>query len=196
MAAKTSVKASLPSVHYKLYPFLGLCIPQAILDDSTFVIAITNVTFYYSTTLASVYASSTRRVICIICRILALYSENAAETISKGLKSKFFQVYSPYLPYVRATHTFMCCWKPPLQISAYAPVHTQHTHTHTHTNIYTPKNIDNAHTHKYTHKHTHAHTNTHTHTLKQPIHVSTWWRAIATCHYVASCMVTSCLVVA
>ena len=87
MAAKTSVKASLLSLHYKPYPFLGLCVPQAILDDSTFVIAITNVTFYYKTTLASVYASSARRAVCIICRILALYSENAAETISKGLKS-------------------------------------------------------------------------------------------------------------
>ena len=87
MAAKTSVKALLPSLHHNPYPFLVLCVLQAILDDSTFVIAITNVTLYYSTKLASVYASSTRRAVCIICRILALYSENVAETISKDLKS-------------------------------------------------------------------------------------------------------------
>ena len=61
----------------------------------------------------------------------------------------------------------MCCWKSPLQISAYAPAHTQHTHTHTHIyththkHIYT-KNIDNAHTHKYTHTNTHTHTHTYT----------------------------------
>ena len=53
----------------------------------------------------------------------------------------------------------MLCWKPPLQISAYAPAHTQHTHTHKH--IYTKK-FDNTHTHKYTQKHTHTHTHTHT----------------------------------
>ena len=56
MAAKMSVKASLPSFHNKSYTTLGLCIPQAILEDSTFTIAIINVTFYYSATLASVYA--------------------------------------------------------------------------------------------------------------------------------------------
>ena len=49
------------------------------------MIAIINVTFYYSATLASMYASSTRRAVCIIC---GLYSENASETISEGLKSK------------------------------------------------------------------------------------------------------------
>ena len=49
---------------------------------STFVIAII-VTFYYSATPASVYASSTRRVVCIIRGILALYS---SETIYKGPK--------------------------------------------------------------------------------------------------------------
>ena len=48
MAAKTSLKASLPSLHDKPYPSLGLYVPQAILEDSTFAIAIINVTFYYS----------------------------------------------------------------------------------------------------------------------------------------------------
>ena len=38
-----------------------------------------------------VYASSTRRAICIIREVLALYYENAAETISEGLKSKMFR---------------------------------------------------------------------------------------------------------
>ena len=31
MVAKTSVKASLPSLHNKPYPSSGLCVPQAIL---------------------------------------------------------------------------------------------------------------------------------------------------------------------
>ena len=35
MATKASVKASLPSFHDKSYPSLGLCVPQAILGDST-----------------------------------------------------------------------------------------------------------------------------------------------------------------
>ena len=90
MAAKTSVKVSLPNLHDMMYPSLGLCVPQAILKDSTFVITIINVMFYYSATLASVYVSSARRAVCIIRGILALYSENAAETISEGLKSKIF----------------------------------------------------------------------------------------------------------
>ena len=64
--------------------------PQAILEDSTFTIAIINVTFYYSATPVSVYASRARRAVCIICRILALYSEYAAETIPEGLKSNIF----------------------------------------------------------------------------------------------------------
>ena len=179
MAAKTSFMASLPNLHYKPYPFLGLCIPQAILDDSTFVIAITNVTFYYSTTLASVYASSMRRVVCIICRILALYSENAAEIISEGLKFKFFLEYSP-IPSLCARYTgIYVLLEPPLQISAYAPANTHNTHTHTHihthththiyththihTNIYTQK-ILTMHTHINTHTHTHTHTHKHTHT--------------------------------
>ena len=34
MAAKTSVKASLPSLHDKPYPSLGLCVPQAILEET------------------------------------------------------------------------------------------------------------------------------------------------------------------
>ena len=45
MAAKTIVKASLPSLHDKLYPSLELCVPQAISEDSTFAIAIINVVF-------------------------------------------------------------------------------------------------------------------------------------------------------
>ena len=45
MAAKTIVKASLPSLHDKLYPSLGLCVPQAISEDSTFAIAIINYVF-------------------------------------------------------------------------------------------------------------------------------------------------------
>ena len=60
MDAKMSVKSSLPSLHDKPYPSLGLCVPQAILEESTFAIAIINITFYYSATLASVYASNTR----------------------------------------------------------------------------------------------------------------------------------------
>ena len=34
MAAKTNVNASLASLHDKPYPSLGLCVPQAILDES------------------------------------------------------------------------------------------------------------------------------------------------------------------
>ena len=34
MAAKTSVKASLPSLHDKPYSSLGLCVPQAILEET------------------------------------------------------------------------------------------------------------------------------------------------------------------
>ena len=49
MAAKTSVKTLLPSLHDMSYPYLQLCILQAILEGSTFAIAIINVTFYYST---------------------------------------------------------------------------------------------------------------------------------------------------
>ena len=121
VAAKTSVKASLPSLHDKPYQSLGLCVPQAILEDSIFVIAIINVTFYYSATLASVYASSARRTVCIIRAIFALYSENAAETISEGLKLSIFLggiLQDP--PCACATRAFVRCWKPPLRISAYA----------------------------------------------------------------------------
>ena len=93
----------------RIYPSLGFCVPQAILEDSTFAIAKINVTFYYSATLASVYASSARRSVCIICIIIALYSDNAAETISEGLKSKFpGGIYALLVP--------------PMRISAYAPV--------------------------------------------------------------------------
>ena len=55
MTAKTSVKASLPSLHDKPYPSLGLCVPQAISKETlyfTFAIVIMNVTFYYSAMLA------------------------------------------------------------------------------------------------------------------------------------------------
>ena len=107
MAEKTSVKASLPSLHDKQYPSLELYIPLAILEESKFVIAIINVTFYYSATPASVYASSAWGAVCIIRGILALYSENAAEMISEGLKSKNF------LGGILATRAFMHCWKPP-----------------------------------------------------------------------------------
>ena len=34
MAAKTSVNASLPSLHDKPYPSLGLCVPQLILEKT------------------------------------------------------------------------------------------------------------------------------------------------------------------
>ena len=108
MATETSVKASLLSLHDKPYPSLGLCVPQAILEDSTFTIAIINVTFYYSTTLASVYTSSTRRVVCIICGILPPYSETAAETISEGLKYKFFLGAFPQTPLVVTLHAHLC----------------------------------------------------------------------------------------
>ena len=36
----------------RIYPCLGLCVPQVILEDSTLTIAIINVMFYYSATLA------------------------------------------------------------------------------------------------------------------------------------------------
>ena len=108
MAAKTSVMASLPSLHDKPYPYLGLCVHQAILEESTFAIAIINVTFYYSATLASVYTSSATRTVCIICRILALYSENAAETISEGLKSKIFLRVFPQTSHVHALRVHLC----------------------------------------------------------------------------------------
>ena len=81
--------------------------PSVILEDSTFAIAIINITFYFSTTLASVYASSVRQAVCIICRIIALYSENAAETISEGLKSKIFMGYSP-TSLVRTLRVHLC----------------------------------------------------------------------------------------
>ena len=101
-------QVSLPSLHNKPYPSLGLCFPQAILEDSTFAIAIINVTFYYSATLASVYASSTRLAVCIIRGILALYSENAAKTISEGLKSKIFMGGIPPDPLVCGLRAHLC----------------------------------------------------------------------------------------
>ena len=114
MAAKTSVKVSLPSLHDMMYPSVGLCVPQAILKDSTFVITIINVMFYYSATLSSVYVSSARRAVCIIRGILALYSENAAETISEGLKSKIFLGgIPPDAPCVNFMHS-KYCWNPPV----------------------------------------------------------------------------------
>ena len=100
-------------VHNKSYPSLGLCVPQAILEDSTFAIAIFNVTLYYSTTLASVYASSARQVVCIICRILALYLENAAETILEGLKSNIFLGVFPQTSLVRALRVHLCAAENP-----------------------------------------------------------------------------------
>ena len=108
MAAKMSVKALLPSFHDKLYPSLGLCIHHVILEDSTFTIAIINVTLYYNTTLASVYASSARRAVCIICRIIALYLENAAETILEGLKSKLFLGVFPQKSLVCTLSAHLC----------------------------------------------------------------------------------------
>ena len=99
MAVKTSVKVSLPSLHDKPYQSLGLCVLQAILEDSIFAIAIINVTFNYSATLASA-----RRTVFIICGILALYSENAAETkVSWG--------HSPRSPCACATRAFMLACK-------------------------------------------------------------------------------------
>ena len=51
MAAKTSVKASLPSLHDKSYPSLGLCFPQAILEDRLHIRDRDNqVTFYRACT--------------------------------------------------------------------------------------------------------------------------------------------------
>ena len=107
-AAKTSVKASLPSLHEKSYPSLGLCVPQAILEDFTFAITIINITLYYSATLASMYASSARRAVCIIRGILPLYSENEAETISEGMNSKIFLGALPQTPFVGVLHAHLC----------------------------------------------------------------------------------------
>ena len=91
MAAKTSVKTSLPNLHNKRYiPILDFAFPKRSWRKplySTFAIAITNVTFYYSATPASVYASSARRAVCIIRGIFALYSP---EMIAEGLKSNIF----------------------------------------------------------------------------------------------------------
>ena len=68
MTAKTSIKASLPNLHDKPYPSLGLCVPQAILEETP-VLHIRNRNnkrhFYYSALLASIYASSARRAVCI-----------------------------------------------------------------------------------------------------------------------------------
>ena len=79
---------------------------------------------------ASVYASSTRRPVCIIQEIIALYSQNASKTISEGLKSKILlgggMPSGP--PCGHATCAFMrsaYCWKPPLQISSYACAYCQ-----------------------------------------------------------------------
>ena len=57
IARKTSIKALLLDLDDKPYPFLGLCIPQAILEETlyfTFTLTIINVTFYYSIGFASV----------------------------------------------------------------------------------------------------------------------------------------------
>ena len=109
IAAKTSVKASLPSLHDKWYLFLTLRSRSDLRDEllySTFVIAIINVTFYYSATPANMYSSSARRAVCLIYGILALYS---SETISEGLKSKLFLGdMPPDPPCGRAMHTFTC----------------------------------------------------------------------------------------
>ena len=69
------------------------------------------------------YVSSARRVVYIICGILALYSETAAETISEGLKYNIFPGgIAPDPSCACATRTFMLCWKSLLRISAYSPV--------------------------------------------------------------------------
>ena len=65
MAAKTSVKASVPSLHDKPYSSLGLCVPEAILEDSTFN---NQRHVLVQCTLASVDDSSARRAVCIIYR--------------------------------------------------------------------------------------------------------------------------------
>ena len=116
MAAKTSVKASLPNLHDK-----RLCIPQAILEDSTFVIAIINVTFYYSATQACKRTRLEREASGLQSSYNSC-SKNAAETILEGLNYKIFLD----LPCERAMCAFMrsaYCWKPPLRSLAYARVY-------------------------------------------------------------------------
>ena len=73
---------SLPSLYDKPYPSIGLCVPQAILEDSTFTIAIINVMFYYSTTLESVYASSVRQAVCKFVEFL-LYTQKMQQKLSQ-----------------------------------------------------------------------------------------------------------------
>ena len=69
MAAKRSVKASLPSLHDKPYPSLELCVPQAVMEETPVLHicdAVINVTFYYGAMLASVCGSSANRAVCVI----------------------------------------------------------------------------------------------------------------------------------
>ena len=78
MAAKTSVKASLPNLPNKRYPSLTL-VPQAILEETS-ALHIRDRNNQHHVLLQ-------RYAVYIIRGILALYS---SETISEGLKSKIF----------------------------------------------------------------------------------------------------------
>ena len=88
MAAKTSVKASLPSLHDKSYPSLGLCVPQAILEETAVLhICDRNIQCHV---LLQRYALSATQAVCTIRGILALYSQNTPENISEGLNPNCF----------------------------------------------------------------------------------------------------------
>ena len=82
MAAKTSVKASLPSLHDKPYPSLGLCVPQAILEETP-VLHISDRNNQRHVLLQRYACKRARPAVCIL---RGLYSENASETISERLK--------------------------------------------------------------------------------------------------------------
>ena len=110
----------------KPYPSLGLCIPQAILEENP-VLHIHDCNNQHHILLQRYAckrasheheASSSHS-----CGILALYSENTLETISEGLKSKSFLVgHAPRHPlWARYIHIYALCvlLETPLQISAY-----------------------------------------------------------------------------
>ena len=101
MAAKTSVKASLPAIHYRPYPYVGLCVPQAVLGENP-ILHIRDRNNQRHVLLLLAIITALRLQACTpraqgerFCIALAISSlpPNASETIS-GLKYKIFRGFS------------------------------------------------------------------------------------------------------
>ena len=99
MAAKTSVNASLPSLHDKPYPSLGLCIPQAILEENP-VLHIRDGNNRRHVLLQHYARKRAGRAVSII---RGIPGQNTSETISEGLKSKIFLGEHVPIPLLRSS---------------------------------------------------------------------------------------------